>query len=354
MAEQYRFFGSAEGDTRQYNQTEFAEVLSRLLKNGYFPEVDNELEVVASDPADMTVEVKSGQAWINGYWYKNDTNKVLNINPAHTTLNRIDRVVLRLDVVTDRIIEALVIQGTAASNPIAPALTRTSQIYEISLAQVYIAAGATSIEQAAINDERDNVDVCGKAVPYYVPTNDDISNTAEPNKFLRLDNNGVLPADITGDANSVGGYTKDHIRRDDDWLPGEHRLFYDTVGYSDYESSNYGKIKEVKVANSGIVRIKFNMYTRGSKSATLYGRIYVNGNPVGAERIYNFEYDVSDRTSPTYTEDIPVNKGDLIQIYGRIISGGSFPNSLDIQNFEILVGSPNDIVAKTFEYYNND
>ncbi len=194
MAEQYRFFGSAEGDTRQYNQTEFAEVLSRLLRNGYFPEVDNELEVVASDPLDMSVEVLPGQAWINGYWYKNDNNKILNINPAHATLNRIDRVVLRLDVVNSRKITAMVIQGTAASNPAPPTLTRTSQIYEISLAQVYIAAGTTSISQIDITDERDNIDVCGKAVPYYVPTNDDIVTTAEPNKILRLDSNAQLPA----------------------------------------------------------------------------------------------------------------------------------------------------------------
>jgi len=205
MAEQYRFFGSTAGDTRQYNQIEFAEVFSRIFKNGYFPEVGNELQVTSTDPAGMTVEVKSGQAWINGYWYKNDSNKVLTINAADATLNRIDRVVLRLDVVMNRVIEALIIQGTPASNPAAPALTRTSQIYEISLAQIYVAAGVTSISQSAITDERDDINVCGKAVPYYVPTNDDISNVAAANKIIRTNVQGKLPVSITGDANTVGG-----------------------------------------------------------------------------------------------------------------------------------------------------
>jgi len=206
MAEQYRFFGSTAGDTRQYNQIEFAEVFSRIFKNGYFPEVGNELQVTSTDPAGMTVEVKSGQAWINGYWYKNDSNKVLTINAADATLNRIDRVVLRLDVVMNRVIEALIIQGTPASNPAAPALTRTSQIYEISLAQIYVAAGVTSISQSAITDERDDINVCGKAVPYYVPNNDDIVTVPQANKILRLNAQGKLPASITGDADTLDNY----------------------------------------------------------------------------------------------------------------------------------------------------
>jgi len=247
MAEQYRFFGSAEGDERQYNQTEFAEVFSRLLRNGYFPEVGGELRVVQNVPATMNVLVPSGEAWINGYWYKNDSPKMLTISPAHATLNRIDRIVLRLDVVSDRVIVAEVKQGSYASNPVPPSLTRTAQTYEIALAQIYVVAGTTSITDANITDERNNFELCGQAIPYYTgeklsknldadnkkiinlanPTaaqdvvtkkyvddglntkvnTTDVSTTAAPNKLLKLNAQSKLPASITGDANSVGGKT---------------------------------------------------------------------------------------------------------------------------------------------------
>ena len=346
MAEQYRFFGSAEGDTRQYNQTEFAEVLSRLLKNGYFPEVDNELEVVASDPADMTVEVKSGQAWINGYWYKNDSNKVLNINPAHATLNRIDRVALRLDIVNDRKIEAVVIQGTPASNPVPPALTRTSQIYEISLAQIYVAAGVTSISQSAITDERDDINVCGKAVPYYVPTNDDISNTAEPNKILRLDNNSQLPAS----ADMLDGkHASDFILKAErvaPWTPGNFVIFDSSFSASVSDKSTtsnvYTKVAEFKIGSSGGVRISFQM--AASEHTLGYAQIYVNGAPVGVERVKTGTSSSSTGRWTKYTEDISnLNVHDLVQIYCKNNGDGKYDRTY-IRQIQFGIGGRADTV----------
>ena len=255
MAEQYRFFGSAEGDTRQYNQTEFAEVLSRLLKNGYFPEVGGELRVGQNVPATMNVLVPSGEAWINGYWYKNDSPKMLTISPAHATLNRIDRIVLRLDVVSDRVIVAEVKQGSYASNPVPPSLTRTAQTYEIALAQIYVAAGVTSISQSAITDERDNINVCGKAVPYYVPNNDDIVTVPQANKILRLNAQGKLPASITGDANSIGGKTLNGLED----LYMHAQKVYGSVTYNEQFAAYETKTKYINLPSNkyknGVMRI---------------------------------------------------------------------------------------------------
>src|SRR5690606_29999756 len=47
-----------------------------------------------------------------------------------------------------------------------------TEAWEISLAQVYVAAGATEIEAADITDERDDEDVCGMIVPGRVPVVD--------------------------------------------------------------------------------------------------------------------------------------------------------------------------------------
>ena len=52
--------------------------------------------------------------------------------------------------------------GQASTSPTAPALTRTTGgTWELSLAQIYVAAGATSIAQSDITDERANTSVCG-------------------------------------------------------------------------------------------------------------------------------------------------------------------------------------------------
>ncbi|MFE0619715.1 hypothetical protein [Bacillus altitudinis] len=85
----------------------------------------------------------------------------LQIQPA-ASLPRIDRIVLRLDAsLSTRSIRAMVIQGTPASNPTVPALTRSGDVYELSIAQVRVNANSTIIAQANITDERLNIDVCG-------------------------------------------------------------------------------------------------------------------------------------------------------------------------------------------------
>jgi hypothetical protein len=165
MTEKYSFFGSAEGDIRDYDQTDYAEVYKRFIKTGVFPSVENELVVAQTVPARLAVQVNTGEAFIEGYWYDNTSIKEIDL-PATDAVNpRIDRIVLRLDVVNERKITAEYLQGTAAFAPVAPDLTRTDQIYEISLAQVRVNAGATSILNANITDERGNTSLGGWAVP---------------------------------------------------------------------------------------------------------------------------------------------------------------------------------------------
>ena len=154
MAEQFRFFGSAVGDTRQYNQPQFAEVLKTFIGNGYMADIDNELAVIASTPNAMSVEVGTGQGWINGYWYKNDASKSITIATADATHPRIDLIVLRLDTINARSIVATVITGTPSSVPVVPTLTETEQLWEIPLAQVYVGAAVTTIVSGNITDQR--------------------------------------------------------------------------------------------------------------------------------------------------------------------------------------------------------
>lgn len=119
------------------------------------------LKVTASGK-DMNVSVNLGYCWINGYMYSvYDTPLVLPIEQA-TTQDRIDRIVLRLDVSTPvRAIRAIVLQGLPAATPQAPAIVRSGDIYDLSLAQVLVKANTSTIQPHQITDERLNTQVCG-------------------------------------------------------------------------------------------------------------------------------------------------------------------------------------------------
>lgn len=164
MAERFRFFDSIDGeDEREYTADEFAEYFRQFIRNGIFTGGEN-LQV-STDEKDMKVFIKPGYAFIEGYLYKIDTEPlVIQHNIADPSLNRIDRIVIRLDrTLENRYVKAFILEGTPAEIPQVPELTRNNNIYEISLAQVEIIAGKSFIESYQITDERLNNDVCGIA-----------------------------------------------------------------------------------------------------------------------------------------------------------------------------------------------
>ena len=108
----------------------------------------------------MTVTVKPGKAWINGYVYINTDNLILNVDVADGVLNRIDRVVIKLDFL-NREIKTIIKEGTFASNPVSPELQRDADAYELGVADIYIGKGAISITQSNITDLRMNTNLCG-------------------------------------------------------------------------------------------------------------------------------------------------------------------------------------------------
>lgn len=148
---------------RTYLAADFAAYFASFIGTGVFQEHANALQVTANSTANMSVNVLSGQGWINGYWYENTDTLNLTIGTADGVLNRIDSVVLRLGF-SERQMWLTVVQGTAASSPIAPDVVRTADYYDLKLAEVYVAAGAITITQSAITDTRADSDVCGWVV----------------------------------------------------------------------------------------------------------------------------------------------------------------------------------------------
>ena len=61
--------------------------------------------------------------------------------------------VARADFV-NRICGVYVLEGTPSANPVVPSITQTADRFEIPLATIYVASGATSLTQYNITDER--------------------------------------------------------------------------------------------------------------------------------------------------------------------------------------------------------
>ena len=156
MAVTYGFFDSVGGD-RKYNADTMSEFYTGICSQGVFQSVDNGLAVSAG--TGLTVNVATGRAIIQGHWVKNDAVLTKTISAASATYARIDAVVIRFSK-SNRNISIVVKDGTPAASPSAPAMTRTSDVYELCLAYVNVAANATSV---TVTDKRSNTSVCGWA-----------------------------------------------------------------------------------------------------------------------------------------------------------------------------------------------
>ena len=145
------FFTSVGGD-RKYGADWLAQFTASIISNGVYT---TELTVSGNG---MSVSVGPGRAWINGYMYLNDTAMTLPLSAADGALSRTDLVVLRLDM-TNRQITLAVVQGDFGGG--VPALTRTSDVYELCLARIAVAAGTTQVTAQIITDTRADETVCG-------------------------------------------------------------------------------------------------------------------------------------------------------------------------------------------------
>lgn len=165
----FGFFDSTEGDIRQYDAAELAQLLSAAVQNGVSSHHGGGLQVTA-DGTSMQTTVSNGGAVIGGYVFTLSDDGGAARRFTHQvsgSADRIDRVVVRLDL-NLRQISLAVLEGVPGAQPKPPALTRTSQVWELSLAQVCIRTAALFVEASDIIDERGDESVCGYAVPVWI------------------------------------------------------------------------------------------------------------------------------------------------------------------------------------------
>jgi hypothetical protein len=134
---------------------------SLFFSDGVFPNPSTGLQVTTSEQ-EMSVTVMPGSINIQGALAIEEVERTLVFQASNATYDRIDSVVARFNSNYEyRDIDLYVVEGTPAATPAAPELTRTGGIYELRLANVFIAKGTTSISGARITDTRLDTDDCG-------------------------------------------------------------------------------------------------------------------------------------------------------------------------------------------------
>ena len=143
---------------RVYKAEDWAWYFATFIANGIFPKPSDGLQVVAY--SGMEIRVNAGYAFINGYAFRNPATLSVTLDTAEGALNRVDRVVVRWDL-PQRDMYIAVLKGTPSAKTTATAVTRTTEIWELALADIYVGKGVTRIQTQNITDQRFNSAVCG-------------------------------------------------------------------------------------------------------------------------------------------------------------------------------------------------
>lgn len=142
---------------RKYNGDDYRNVFAAFLKDGVRRSGDDDFRVAASG---LTLSVNLGYAICGGRWVRLDADYTLDAITAPVgSYSRLDAVILRVDE-NEAVREAslLIRTGTPASVPTAPAKDTSTGVYELILATVLVAPGASSV---TVTDTRGNETLCG-------------------------------------------------------------------------------------------------------------------------------------------------------------------------------------------------
>lgn len=140
-------------------ETQYSQLFRLLTPRGHgINGVPGDTTLKASaNSSGMNVTVTAGQAIVRGHMYISTATETLAIQPSEAN-PRIDTVVLTLDPTANSIVLA-VVKGTAAVSPSAPSLTQTDTgNYQFALANVAVAASATTISAGNVTDRREFID----------------------------------------------------------------------------------------------------------------------------------------------------------------------------------------------------
>lgn len=142
MSFEYGFYNAINHD-RRYTAEQVSRIFDGIITDGVYATIGNALAVTVN--SGMQLNIGSGRAWFNHTWSYNDTTALVTIPAAHAVFDRIDAVVLEVNL-QNRENRLMVVKGTESSNPQRPILASgADDIYQYPLAYVIVDANATEI-----------------------------------------------------------------------------------------------------------------------------------------------------------------------------------------------------------------
>lgn len=151
--------GSLGYDNVLYSQ-DFAEWMQTYFKNGVLVPggavITTQLQVTQIDSTH--IQINTGNMVVNGRTAFLTSPVNMEIAKAGPNMSRFDRVIVELNLESAvNSFRLLLVQGTMSSSPVVPSITRTEEVYQMSLATVTV--GVNGITQ--IKDDRVDDDLCG-------------------------------------------------------------------------------------------------------------------------------------------------------------------------------------------------
>lgn len=143
MSVTYGFYNSYNGD-RKYNAEDVSRMFDGLITDGIFMSIGDSFAVKADSSGEF-VTVGTGRGWFNNTWINNDEPLIVNFDVASAGMNRIDTVVIDIDI-ANRTNSIKVVKGNPTSaTPTPPTLTKgenaTSYQYPLCHVQLGRTAG---------------------------------------------------------------------------------------------------------------------------------------------------------------------------------------------------------------------
>lgn len=134
-------------------------VFAQYFSDGVFYKPTTALQVTVD--TGMQVKVMPGSCHIQGAIGIEEAERTLTVQ-ASETQDRIDTVVARLNLsLSARTIDLYVVKGVPAISPVAPELTRNATVWELGLANIFVAKNTAAITQQRITDTRLDGSRCG-------------------------------------------------------------------------------------------------------------------------------------------------------------------------------------------------
>lgn len=161
MAEQSGFFNAKQVEIdgqlrydRTYDSSTFAAYFANFITSGVFAQPSDQLQVVAK--SGMTVSVKPGRAFIDGYWYTLTEAKDITIGLNTSGSDVTTAIVCELDKIARHITVKERTQQVVDMTPV-----NNGTIHELILGTIVLSAGATEIVGSKITDTRPDDQYCG-------------------------------------------------------------------------------------------------------------------------------------------------------------------------------------------------